>query len=79
MLQGILHIIKLQGVELNGEWTVYGYPLDDVNTFDTNITDEVTNSVYDPVLFEGSFVIPENNDKVLDTFLDPTTWSKVCQ
>lgn len=76
MLQGILSEVKYGSKVLNGNWSITGFPLENVkiNSATNNETENL--SIADgPVLYESYFTIPDAQP--LDTFLDPTGWGKV--
>lgn len=76
MLQGILSEVKYGSKVLNGNWSITGFPLENVKINSTTNNETENLSIADgPVLYESYFTIPDAQP--LDTFLDPTGWGKV--
>ncbi|XP_045785144.1 CAD protein isoform X2 [Maniola jurtina] len=74
--KGILSPVSLNGNDLDGTWSITGYPLDiKKNDFSAlNCDHEVINSAT-PALYEGQLVLPDGEEPQ-DTFIDPTGWGK---
>lgn len=65
----------IDNVTLAGEWTIYGYPLEQVYAPDNPVPIEVNQVVQGATMYEGNFTIPDSEP--LDTFLDTSAWGKV--
>lgn len=72
--KGILSEVTLGRKVLNGNWSVTGFPLENLDGLAmANTEDEQGFEV--PMLFDGYFKVPEN-EQPQDTFFDTTSWGK---
>ncbi|XP_063378070.1 beta-galactosidase-like [Cydia fagiglandana] len=72
--KGILSDVTLGTKVLNGNWSVTGFPLENLDGLVTAATEDGQGFEV-PVLFDGYFTIPEN-EQPQDTFFDTTSWGK---
>ncbi|XP_047988776.1 beta-galactosidase-like isoform X2 [Leguminivora glycinivorella] len=72
--KGILSKVYLGGKVLSGNWSVTGFPLENLDGLAT-ATAEGGQRFKVPMLFDGYFTVPEN-EQPQDTFFDPTSWGK---
>jgi beta-galactosidase len=72
--QGLVSNATLGG-EVLEDWTITGFPLQDISSLGVSSNDSYTFS--GPAFFRGTFRLPESYSEPLDTFLDPTGWGKV--
>ncbi|XP_050429611.1 beta-galactosidase-like [Adelges cooleyi] len=70
--KGIFDPVKL-GNQTLGPWKMIPYPLNETSWIPPI---EPVQSVQLPAYFKTEFVLPENSTKCLDTFLDPSGWTK---
>lgn len=72
LLQGIGSSVLYNNRTLSGNWTVTGYPLQNVEV----VASSGIGNEGGPILYKGNFTLP-GGEEPLDTFLDTTDWGKV--
>ncbi|XP_050533362.1 beta-galactosidase-like [Daktulosphaira vitifoliae] len=70
--KGIFDPVKLDNLTL-GPWKMIAYPLNETSWVSTI---QPTQHAQLPAYFKTEFVLPESNAKCLDTWLDPSGWTK---
>lgn len=86
-MKGILGEVTLQNfdgfVKLNN-WQITGFPLDNYEHIEEMLSNAEAIQLNErglllegPAVMHSSFDIPDDQE-ILDTYLDPTGWGKVC-
>ncbi|XP_050429419.1 beta-galactosidase-like [Adelges cooleyi] len=70
--KGIIDPVTLNNLTL-GPWKMIAHPLNETSWVSLI---EPVQSVQLPAFYKTTFVLPENTTKCLDTYLDPTGWTK---
>lgn len=78
--KGIISAVKIDDIEIDGEWKMFGLPMDrqpDLEKWSKRLVtiNDGKNNIQlkdKPVIYEGTFIL----DKVGDTFLDMKNWGK---